>query len=1013
MGKKAREDRYRDYRAIVEGQSGLLCRFHVDGRIIFVNRAYAELRDCSEEQLLGSSLWEHMDAEHALVVRRRLVHLNRASPQTVFDEESVVRGEQVRWILWAASVVDFDAEGRAATIQATGVDITERKQAELDLVESEARLRLALEAAHAGVWSMDLEHGWSRCSPELAILYGYSPEMFPSYERWIARVHPDDRERLQGGLDRYINSESVSFQGEFRIVHPEKGVRWMLDMARAERDANGKALRLYGVTMDITERKRGEDALRESERRFRYLADAVPTLVWAASENGELSYVNRSWINYTGYDLEQCRELGWEGILHPEDQQTIGPLWGSTLPEIDSREGEARIRRADGEYRWHYFKMVRLDVEESGASGWHGASLDVHEHRKIEQAMRDSEGLFHMIADMAPIMLWITEVDGKCSFLSKGWYDFTGIAPDRAIGWGWTEAIHPDDRAETKALFLSATHERSEYERDYRMRRFDGEYRWVFDRGRSRFSPTGEFLGFIGSIVDIHERTEAEARLRESEERFRTLADNMSQLSWMADQNGRLVWFNRRWYEFTGASEKRSVNWGWVKYLHPDHRHSVIRRIQHSWDTGEQWEDTFPLRDRHGKYHWFLSRALPIRDEEGTITRWFGTHTDVTAQWEAEEALRIANQRKNEFLATLAHELRNPLAPLRNGLEIMQLAALDPEVINKARDMMERQLEHMVRLIDDLLDLSRISRGKIRLDQRLVDLTEVISQAVEISRPRIEAQALDFYLKLPDEKCCVLADPTRLSQVFANLLNNSAKFTQRGGAIWMTVEIVEGKARVCVKDNGIGMPRELVPEVFEMFAQGERSLDTAQGGLGVGLSLVKGLVEMHGGCVQAYSGGPGLGSEFTVTLPLADVGPPEEAKQPEPVMSVPPEHHRVLVVDDNSDSALSMATMLELLGNETRTANDGVEALAAAADFRPDIVLLDIGMPKLNGYEVAKRLRKEEWGKDLLLVAVTGWGQDEDQRRSRDAGFDLHLVKPATLEDIQELLHGGKPKPRT
>lgn len=1011
MGNKAQGHRFSDYRAIVEGQSGLLCRFHVDGRIIFANQAYLELRSSSEEELLGSSLWAHMDAAHGRVIREGVNRLTRNSPQAVFDSELVTQDGQTRWILWAASAVEFDSEGRATTIQASGVDITERKQAELQLAESEARLRLALEAAQAGVWTVDLEHGKSSCSPELAALYGYAPEMFPSYERWIARVHPDDREHLQGGLDRYINSKEDRLHGEFRIVHPDKGVRWMLDMGRAIRDEHGKPLRLYGVTMDITERKRGEDALRESERRFRYLAEAIPTLVWVTREDGKLGYVNQSWTAYTGYTVEEARELHWQELIHPEDQQSFWPLWGLALADGDTREGEARIRRYDGEYRWHYFKMVRLVDDDGRVSSWHGASLDVHEHRKIEQALRDSEGLFHMIADMAPIMLWITETDGRCSFLSKGWYDFTGMAPERAMGWGWTEVIHPEDRERTTQVFLAANKAKRDYERDYRMCRADGVYRWVFDRGRARFGPAGEFLGFIGSIVDIHERTEAEARLRESEERFRTLADNMSQLSWMADREGRLLWFNRRWYEFTGASEKHSINWGWIKYLHPEHRRAVIKRLQHSWDTGEQWEDTFPLRDKHGEYHWFLSRALPIHDEEGKITRWFGTHTDVTAQMEAEEALRKANQRKNEFLATLAHELRNPLAPLRNGLEIMLLAGDDPEVIRNARDMMERQLEHMVRLIDDLLDLSRISRGKIRLSKRRVKLADVISQAVELSRPKIEAQALNFHLTLPEEQCYVHADPTRLSQVFANLLNNSAKFTPRGGDVWLTVTVEDGTVHVSVRDNGIGMPSELVPQVFEMFVQGERSLET-QGGLGVGLSLVKGLVEMHGGSVQAYSEGLNKGSEFTVTLPLVDAGPTEADMQAELSSSPQPDRHRVLVVDDNPDSALSMATMLELLGNETRTANDGLQALAEAEAFRPDIVLLDIGMPKLNGYEVAQRLRREKWGKDILLAALTGWGQDEDRRRSRNAGFDAHLVKPANLADIQDLLHGRKPKPR-
>lgn len=1001
----------RDYRNIVEGCSGLLCHFQHDGRILFSNAAHAHLRKHSLADMQGANLWELMEPDAAADLRERLSSLTSEAPQLVFEEAIGPADGDVRWVFWTIRAVSFDQQGRVQASQSMGMDITERKRSELALAESEARLHLALQTAKAGVWTVDLETGEAGCSPELAPLYGYPPEMLPNYERWIARVHPDDRDPLQTGLDKYINSATGEYQQEFRIIHPELGIRWILDIGRVVRDSKGKPVSLYGINMDITDRHVVEDALRASESRFRHLAEAVPIPVWVTGEDDRFTYVNRSWTDYTGLSGETVESLTWFDLVHPDDHALLEEL-RDRLMEGGRVEGELRFRRSDGEYRWHSVKKVRITNDDGSFASCYGASLDVHEHRQLEQALRDSESMFRMIADTAPVKLWITDANGRCTFLSKGWYDFTGMNPEAALGLGWTETIHPDDRAQATRGFAWANETRSDYELDYRVRRFDGEYRWVLDRGQPRFGPRGEFLGHIGSIVDIHERTQAEVSLRESEERFRTLADNMSQLSWMADDEGRLIWFNRRWYEFTGSSEKRSVNWGWVKFLHPSHRRAVIKKIQHSWDTGEAWEDTFPLRDRNGEYHWFLSRALPIRDETGKITRWFGTHTDVTAQREAEEALREANRRKNEFLATLAHELRNPLAPLRNGLEIMQLAGTDAEAIKQARDMMQRQLDHMVRLIDDLLDLSRISRGRIRLHKRRVLLADVIGQAIEISRPKIEAQALDFYIKMPAEDCLVYADPTRLSQIFANLLNNSAKFTPPGGTVWLEVEIHDETATVVVRDNGLGIAPDLLPEVFEMFAQGERSLESPQGGLGVGLSLVKGLVELHGGTVTASSEGVGKGSMFTVQLPIMKEAAPTPSKKKVAPAGTRSGHH-VLVVDDNPDSAASMATMLELLGNETRTAHDGVQALAEAATFRPDVILLDIGMPKLNGYEVARRIRQEEWGKDMTLVALTGWGQDEDRRRSREAGFDHHLVKPADLADVQDVLQGRTPKRRS
>jgi signal transduction histidine kinase len=369
---------------------------------------------------------------------------------------------------------------------------------------------------------------------------------------------------------------------------------------------------------------------------------------------------------------------------------------------------------------------------------------------------------------------------------------------------------------------------------------------------------------------------------------------------------------------------------------------------------------------------------------------------------EANESLRQADQRKNEFLATLAHELRNPLAPIRNGLQIMRLAKGETEAVEQARAMMERQLGQMVRLVDDLLDLSRISRGKIELRKEQVELAKVIQQAVETSRPAIEQANHELTITLPPDPIHVDADVTRLAQVFSNLLNNAAKYTERGGRVQLTVQRLDGEAVVSVKDNGIGIPVHMLQQVFEMFTQVDRNLERAQGGLGIGLSIVKRLVEMHGGSVEARSDGHGLGSEFVVRLPVASPLVPGLGSNAEP--SQPSSRHRILVVDDNRDAAISLAMLLRLMGNETRTAHDGLEALEVAAAFGPEVVLLDIGMPRLNGYDTARRLREQPWGKDVVLVALTGWGQEEDRRRSQEAGFNFHMVKPVETEALEKLL---------
>jgi PAS domain S-box-containing protein len=397
---------------------------------------------------------------------------------------------------------------------------------------------------------------------------------------------------------------------------------------------------------------------------------------------------------------------------------------------------------------------------------------------------------------------------------------------------------------------------------------------------------------------------------------------------------------------------------------------------------------------------WFEVDCYPAK--EGGLGVYF---RDITDRKLAMEALQETDRRKDEFLATLAHELRNPLAPLRNSLQVLRLSR-EGESADQAMSIMERQLRQMVRLIDDLLDLSRISRGKVELRKERIELAAVVRNAIETSRPEIEKSGHELSVRMPSEPIFVDADLTRLSQVFANILNNAAKYTDPGGSIWINVERQGSEAVVSIRDSGIGIPPAMLPRVFEIFTQVDRTLEKAQGGLGIGLSIVKRLVEMHGGMVEARSEGRGTGSELVVRLPVPAAAAPGSALDPKTSVSTGSAVRRILVADDNVDSAESLAMLLEILGHEVRTAHDGQEAVEVAAELRPEVILLDIGMPRLNGYDACRRIREEPWGKGILIVALTGWGQDEDRNRSREAGFDHHLVKPVEPAVVAELLCG-------
>jgi signal transduction histidine kinase len=379
---------------------------------------------------------------------------------------------------------------------------------------------------------------------------------------------------------------------------------------------------------------------------------------------------------------------------------------------------------------------------------------------------------------------------------------------------------------------------------------------------------------------------------------------------------------------------------------------------------------------------------------------------DVSVLRQRADELAEISRHKDEFLATLAHELRNPLAPIRNAVQYLGMKGSQEPDVKSARDVIARQLAVMVRLIDDLLDISRISQNKLAIRKEQVTLAAVVESAVESSRSFIQECGNELTVSVPAQPIHLDADPIRLAQVFLNLLNNAAKYTKRGGHIWLTAKREGSDAVVSVRDNGIGIPANMLAGIFDMFTQVDRSLERSHGGLGIGLSLVRRLVDMHDGTIEAHSKGTEEGSEFIVRLPL-DIQPPLELP---PVSEGPKATSlsgcRILVVDDNSDSADTLGMLLRLKGNEIRTAYDGLEALEVAESFHPELVLLDIGLPKLNGYEVARRIRQQQWGRDLIIVALTGWGQDEDRRRSHEAGFNFHIVKPVELAALEKLLAG-------
>ena len=502
------------------------------------------------------------------------------------------------------------------------------------------------------------------------------------------------------------------------------------------------------------------------------------------------------------------------------------------------------------------------------------------------------------------------------------------------------------------------------------------------------------------------ERSRAEERLRKSEEQIRFISESTPALLWRATPDGRLDYLSPRAAEYCGVPIESLLGFGYVAHMHPDDVSHKQRLWNTALQTGNPFEAEYRLRAVSGTYRWQLTRALPNRDASGAITKWYGSVVDVDDKRRAEEALREADRRKDEFLAMLAHELRNPLAPICHALAV-QSRSEDVEVWTEMRQAMERQVQHLVRLVDDLLDVSRLTMGRITLRREPVDVRDIVADALETCREAIELKEHHVTSHVPSETLMVDGDRIRLVQIVTNILNNAAKFTEPGGKIDIVATRSGEMAEICVRDNGLGISEERLPRIFDLFSQSEPSPDRAHGGLGVGLTLARRLVDMHAGELTASSAGPGRGSEFRLALPAQTTAPTRQsAPPPQPAASMAKSGAalRVLVVDDHVDATRALRRLLHVMGHEVTIAHDGKSGIEMASRDRPDVILLDIGLPQMDGYSVARHLRSLPHFVTTRIIALTGYGAEEARQNVRRAGFDQHLVKPVDADELEAAL---------
>jgi len=1017
------------------------CFLDRDLRFVRINELLAEMSGSTVEAHLGRHVSEMVPflVEAIRDVTGRILATGKAVLNHEFSGETPAAPGVTRF--WKESW--YPALGDAGEVVGFGAvveEITERKQAEANLRESEERANDILASITDGVHIIDSRGHFTLFNDAARAMYaaqGLDADALLGKHIWD-EAFPDARNTLAARAisDSLVKGTPTALENFYPT--------WQCWFhVRNFPTTDGGVATLF---QDITERKQAEQALRESQQFTRSVLDNLFAFVAVTAADGTLIDVNRAPLEAAGMPASEvlgkkfwdCYWWSYSAEIQAQLRNACERAAGGEVVRYD-----VPVRMAGDKRMWIDFQVAPLRNTQGRITHLIPSAMDITVRRAAEEKLRASEERFRVAIGAVSDIIWTNNAAGEMEGEQPTWGAFTGQRLDDYRGHGWSKAVHPEDAQPTIDAWDRAVAEKRMFEFAHRVRRHDGAWRLCSIRAVPVLDSGGEILEWVGVHTDITERERVakmndtlllsslrhQETLLASEQRTRLATEATAVGVWEWNVLTNVMRWDTQMFLLYGIPPTAD---GFVQYT--DWSEAVLaedlpeneRILQDTMRRSGQSRREFRIRRRNDRAVRHIEAVEAVRANAQGETEWVvGTNLDVTEQKTAAIQLRQlaadlseADRRKDEFLATLAHELRNPLAPIRTGLQLMKLARGQQATIEQTRSMMERQLAQMVRLVDDLMDVSRISRGKLELHKERVALAAVVNSAVESSSPLIEQMGHQLTVTLPKLALMVDADMTRLAQVVLNLLNNAAKYSDRGGHIQLDVEREGDDAVVRVKDKGIGIAADQLPRVFEMFTQVDQSLERSQGGLGIGLTLVKRLVDLHGGVIEARSGGLGKGSEFVVRLPVAVEASKPQAAGVEDEPAATKSSLRILIVDDNRDGADSLSELLKMMGNDTRTAYDGHQGVALAEEYRPDVILLDIGLPTLNGYEVCHRIRQQPWGQDVLLIAVTGWGQDEDRRRSLEAGFDHHIVKPVDPQALMGMIamlnvgHAEKPSDR-
>jgi PAS domain S-box-containing protein len=991
-------------RSVLSNTDEAFTLFDSDFTIVEVNDAACQLVGLSREELLGRSHWDRFPGtfNSPLGVMYREV-LADGRPRHLEHDYGFADGRR----MWLEARVFKTGDGVAVLFR----DITRHRELYAQATLAADRLQVAVDVAQLGTWELDLDSDEVVADLRCRELCGLDLDRVDlSMADLRARIHPDDRPRVEHLLQQAAGDRASGvFSDVWRWRHPDGRIIWTAARGAIRASAAAEAPRsakLIGSLLDITDLRSLEAIRQERETRLSLAMQVAGLAAWETNlATGKKLWDDRM-ARLLGVAAQGAQRYSdrWLEFVHPEDRDRVTHDFMTAVRTGGRFDCEFRSRGLDGSVKWLSSCGELMPTAEPAQRRIVGLVQDISERKQTELRLARERAILDAVLAAAPIGFALFDPDLRFVLINERLAEMNGLPVAAHLGKTVREIV-PNLESQARDVVdrvLSSGQPVLGHEFQGTTPSAPGVLRYWSESWYPVANSGEGVIGVAVVVEEVTERKRAEAELRRSEQRFREMADTAPAMLWVTDRENKLEFISKGWFEYTGQEEADAYRegLGWTLMVHPEDRDDATQAFLNAADGREAFELHYRLRRADGSYRWSIDAGRPRLDEDGSWLGYIGSVIDIHEQRTSLDALREADQRKDEFLATLAHELRNPLAPIRNALHLLTLAGGAGKV-ERIHEMLERQVGQMVRLVDDLMEASRISRGQLVLKQESLDLRDVVRQAVETSRPLIDRARHVIDVQLPEQELPVVGDSVRLGQIFANLLNNAAKYTDDGGKIEVRVRRAGHAVVLTVQDSGLGLAAEQLPRLFEMFSQVDSSAARRHGGLGIGLALAKRLTEMHGGTIEAASEGLGCGSSFSVLLPIATAS---RAAAVKPTPPNPLHARRMLVVDDNKDSADSLGMLLRFLGAEVRVEHSGKAALLTAAAWRPSVMLLDLGMPGLDGFEVARRLRANPDLAYLKLIALTGWGQEEDRRRTRASGFDHHLIKPVDLNVLHTLL---------